>query len=63
MKGRRDFIREAALGAGLVSPVAAFLAGEVTVLAKSEETDVSILNAALAIEERSGFTARPDKWW
>ncbi|MES1985343.1 MAG: Asp-tRNA(Asn)/Glu-tRNA(Gln) amidotransferase subunit GatA [Pseudomonadota bacterium] len=23
----------------------------------------SVLNAALAIEERAGFTARPDKWW
>ncbi|RVT39923.1 Asp-tRNA(Asn)/Glu-tRNA(Gln) amidotransferase subunit GatA [Sphingobium algorifonticola] len=22
-----------------------------------------VLNAALAIEERAGFTARPDKWW
>jgi len=53
MKARRDFIREAALGAGLVSPVAAFLAGQVTVLAKSEETDVSILNAALALENEA----------
>jgi aspartyl-tRNA(Asn)/glutamyl-tRNA(Gln) amidotransferase subunit A len=23
----------------------------------------SVLNAGLAIEERAGFTARPDKWW
>ena len=23
----------------------------------------SVLNAALAIEERAGFTARPEKWW
>ncbi|GLI99586.1 Asp-tRNA(Asn)/Glu-tRNA(Gln) amidotransferase subunit GatA [Sphingobium sp. BS19] len=23
----------------------------------------SVLNAALAIEERAGFTVRPDKWW
>jgi aspartyl-tRNA(Asn)/glutamyl-tRNA(Gln) amidotransferase subunit A len=23
----------------------------------------SILNAALALEERAGFTARPDRWW
>ena len=22
-----------------------------------------VLNAGLAIEERAGFTARPDKWW
>lgn len=53
MKGRRDFIREAALGAGLVAPVSAFLAGQVSVLAKSEETDVSILNAALALENEA----------
>jgi aspartyl-tRNA(Asn)/glutamyl-tRNA(Gln) amidotransferase subunit A len=23
----------------------------------------SVLNASLALEERAGFTARPDKWW
>ncbi len=23
----------------------------------------AVLNAGLAIEERSGFTARPEKWW
>ena len=22
-----------------------------------------VLNAGLAIEERAGFTARPEKWW
>jgi len=22
-----------------------------------------VLNAALAIEERAGFTARPERWW
>ena len=23
----------------------------------------TVLNASLALEERAGFTARPDKWW
>ena len=23
----------------------------------------TVLNAGLAIEERAGFTARPEKWW
>ena len=23
----------------------------------------TVLNAALAVEERAGFTARPDRWW
>ncbi|MBU0556909.1 MAG: Asp-tRNA(Asn)/Glu-tRNA(Gln) amidotransferase subunit GatA, partial [Alphaproteobacteria bacterium] len=23
----------------------------------------SVLNTGLALEERAGFTARPDKWW
>jgi aspartyl-tRNA(Asn)/glutamyl-tRNA(Gln) amidotransferase subunit A len=29
----------------------------------NELDEQTILNAGLAIEERAGFTARPDKWW
>jgi aspartyl-tRNA(Asn)/glutamyl-tRNA(Gln) amidotransferase subunit A len=28
-----------------------------------ELDEQGVLNAALAIEERAGFTARPEKWW
>jgi aspartyl-tRNA(Asn)/glutamyl-tRNA(Gln) amidotransferase subunit A len=29
----------------------------------NELDEQTVLNAGLAIEERAGFTARPDKWW
>jgi aspartyl-tRNA(Asn)/glutamyl-tRNA(Gln) amidotransferase subunit A len=29
----------------------------------NELDEQTVLNAALAIEQRAGFTARPDKWW
>ena len=28
-----------------------------------ELDEQGVLNAGLAIEERAGFTARPEKWW
>ena len=28
-----------------------------------ELDELGVLNAALAIEERAGFTARAEKWW
>jgi len=28
-----------------------------------ELDEQGVLNAALAIEERAGFSARPEKWW
>ena len=29
----------------------------------NELDEQMVLNAGLAIEERAGFTARPEKWW
>jgi hypothetical protein len=29
----------------------------------NELEEQTVLNAGLAIEERAGFTARPEKWW
>ena len=29
----------------------------------NELDEQGVLNAGLAIEERAGFTARPEKWW
>jgi aspartyl-tRNA(Asn)/glutamyl-tRNA(Gln) amidotransferase subunit A len=29
----------------------------------NELDEQAVLNAGLAIEERAGFTARPEKWW
>jgi aspartyl-tRNA(Asn)/glutamyl-tRNA(Gln) amidotransferase subunit A len=29
----------------------------------NELDEQTVLNAGLAIEERAGFTARPEKWW
>jgi aspartyl-tRNA(Asn)/glutamyl-tRNA(Gln) amidotransferase subunit A len=29
----------------------------------NELDEQGVLNAGLAIEQRAGFTARPEKWW
>jgi len=29
----------------------------------NELDEQTVLNGGLAIEERAGFTARPEKWW
>jgi Ferritin-like domain len=50
---RREFTRSAALHAGVSAAVIGFLEGRVAVLAKSEETDIAILNAALGLEHEA----------
>ena len=50
---RREFIRRAALNAGISVAVFDFLEGRVAALPKSEETDIAILNAALGLEHEA----------
>ena len=53
MKGRREFIRTAALNAGVSVAVLHFLEGRVDALPRNEETDIAILNAALGLEHEA----------
>lgn len=50
---RREFIRTAAIQAGVTTAVLHLLDGRAEALPKSEETDIAILNAALAIEHEA----------
>lgn len=50
---RREFIQRAVLNAGVSVAVFDFLEGRVGALPKSEETDIAILNAALALEHEA----------
>ena len=50
---RREFIRRAALNAGISAAVFDFLEGRVAALPKGEETDIAILNAALGLEHEA----------
>jgi len=50
---RREFIRRAALNTGVSAVILGVLEGRDEVLAKSEETDIAILNAALGIENEA----------
>lgn len=53
MKGRRDFLRRAALHAGASLAVVDFLEGRAHALPRSEETDLAILNAAIGLEHEA----------
>lgn len=50
---RRSAVLRLAAGAGLAGPVLEFLGGRADALARSEPTDVAILNAALALENEA----------
>jgi rubrerythrin len=50
---RRDFVLRIARAAGVTPFVMGFLDGTVKALARSEETDLAILNAALALEHHA----------
>lgn len=53
MKGRRDFLRTAALHAGASLAVVDFLDGRAQALPRSEDTDLAILNAAIGLEHEA----------
>ena len=50
---RREFLKGAALQAGVSAAVLGFLEGRAFAFAKSEETDIAILNAALGLEHEA----------
>ena len=50
---RREFIRTAAINAGVAAVVFEFLDGRAEALPKNEETDIGILNAALGLEHEA----------
>lgn len=50
---RRQFIRSAVINAGVSAAVVNFLEGRVAALPRSEDTDIAILNAALALEHEA----------
>ena len=52
-RGRREFVVGMARAAGVVGPVLTFLEGTVRALPRGEETDISVLVAALAIEHEA----------
>jgi len=51
--GRRGFLRSAIAGAGASLAVLDFLEGRAHALPRSEETDLAILNAAIALEHEA----------
>lgn len=53
LRARRDFIRSAALHAGVAAAVTGFLEGRVEALPRGEETDIAILQAALGLEHEA----------
>jgi rubrerythrin len=51
--GRRDFVVRLARAAGIAGPVLGLLEGTVRGLPRSEETDMSVLRAAIALEHEA----------
>jgi rubrerythrin len=51
--GRRDFVVRLARAAGIAGPVLGLLEGTVRALPRSEETDLSVLRAAIALEHEA----------
>ena len=52
-EGRRAFLLRLARGAGLAGPALALLEGRVRALPRSEETDLAVLRAAIALEHEA----------
>jgi hypothetical protein len=51
--GRRDFVVRLARAAGIAGPVLGLLEGRVRALPRSDETDMSVLRAAIALEHEA----------
>jgi hypothetical protein len=51
--GRREGVRRLVAAAGLTPAVLAFLQGETSALARGEETDMAVLDAALVLEHQA----------
>ncbi len=52
-QGRRDFVVRMAKAAGVVGPVLGLLEGSVSALPRGEETDMSVLRVAIALEHEA----------